>query len=78
VWFAFFKLRLLFTRSTKLNLLFWIMAELPGGFSEVARQFCHLIFLRGLRSVTLRPTFSGGLPFSSSFKQSKVYTVMQH
>jgi hypothetical protein len=33
--------------------------------SEVARQFCHLIPLRRLRPVTLRPTFSGGLPFSS-------------
>jgi hypothetical protein len=33
--------------------------------SEVARQFCHLIPLQRLRPVTLRPAFSGGLPFSS-------------
>jgi hypothetical protein len=42
-----------------------LIAGLLDGFFEVARQFCHLILLRRLRSVTLRPTFSDGLPFSS-------------
>jgi hypothetical protein len=44
--------------------IFYFMAELLDDF-EVARQFCHLIPQRRLRSVTLRPAFSDGLPFSS-------------
>ena len=44
--------------------IFGIIAELLDD-SEVARQFCHLIPPRRLRPVTLRPVFSGGLPFSS-------------
>jgi len=33
--------------------------------SEFARRFCYRILRRRLRSGTLRPTLSGGLPFSS-------------
>jgi len=45
-------------------LKFGIIAELlEGAFAP--RQLCHLISLLRLRSVTLRPVFSGGLPFSS-------------
>jgi len=48
-----------------LKSVYFVLAGLLDGSFEVARQFCHLILLRRLRSVTLRPTFSDGLPFSS-------------
>jgi len=51
-----------------------IIAGLLDGSSEVARQLCHLILPRRLRSVTLRPIFSNGLPFSSVEIKSKIYT----
>jgi len=44
------------------------MAGLLDESFDVARQFCHLISLR-LRSVTLRATFSGGLPFRVLIKK---------
>jgi hypothetical protein len=36
-----------------------------------ARQFCRLISQQRLRPVTLRPTLSDGLPFSSSIKNQR-------
>jgi len=50
---------------------------LDGSF-DVARQFCHLILLQRLRSVTLRPTFSDGLPFSSSNKNTAMFIPQNH
>jgi hypothetical protein len=61
-----------------LNLLFCFMAGLLDGSSDVARQFCHLILLQRLRSVTLRPAFSDGLPFSSSTKNTAMFIPQNH
>jgi hypothetical protein len=57
---------------------YFVLAGLLDGSFEVARQFCHLIPLLRLRSVTLRPTFSGGLPFSSSIKNTAMFIPQNH
>jgi len=64
------------TRSFKI--CYFVLAGLLDGSSDVARQFCHLILLRRLRSVTLRPTFSDGLPFSSSNKNTAMFIPQNH